>query len=239
MLLKIRRLVLGSTLALGLIASSVATFAQGTFRNLNFESATVPNVPPNLPVLLNASDAVPGWTVYIGTNQSSQVWYNGISAGGAFVSIIDRHTAYVGNRVISFNFTATLDSGIAFFGGTGIPVSAALAETGLIPGFAHSLLFGASGDVSAMRVTFNGQDLPFVMIGTGPNYQMYGADISSIAGQTGELRFTELPITPPTFPIAFLDAIQFSQFSVPEPTTPALLAVGGLMLALWMFRRRQ
>jgi len=203
---------------------------QGNFFNLDFELATVPNVPPDQPIFINASAGVPGWTVYIGTNPSAQVLYNGISGGGALVSLIDPHTANYGNRVISGNFTATLDSGVVFIGGTPIPVAAALAETGLIPATGHSLLFDASGDVSALLVTFNGQNLPFARVGTGSNYQIYGADISSIAGQTGELRFTERPITPPTYPIAFLDSIRFSSGSIPEPSTGALVVLGGMVV---------
>ncbi len=203
--------------------------AQGTFGNLDFESATVPSVPPDQAVLINATEGFPNWTVYIGSQQASQVWYNGISLGGALVGLIDRHTAVYGNEVIQGNFTASLDSGLVSIGGTLVPVSAALAQIGFIPVDAHTLLFGASQNVSALSLAFNGQDLPFVRLASGSNYGLYGADISRIAGLAGELRFTETPLPSSNFQIAYLDNILFSTTSIPEP---AVLGFGGLGAAV-------
>ena len=53
--------------------------AQGTFQNLNFESAQIPpNTPPgSLPI----SQALPGWSGYIGGNPVTTVDYNSIGLG--------------------------------------------------------------------------------------------------------------------------------------------------------------
>ncbi len=79
-------------------------------------------------------------------------------------------------------------------------------------------------------VSFNGQTLSLTVLGSTPNYNIYGADISAFAGQTGQLLFTAAPQT-----IDIIDNIQFSNLAVPEPTTLALTALGGAFLCL---RRR-
>src|SRR5204863_8899967 len=109
------------------------------------------------------------------------------------VTLIDRHTAFYGNYVIGGNFTATLDSGTIPTGVNPGPTSAALGQTGLIPADARSLRFTANLDVSSLFVTFNGQNLPFIPLTSGSNFEVYAADISRFAGQTGELLFTERP----------------------------------------------
>ena len=222
--------------ALWVLAAPPASFAQGSFHNLDFESAIVPPVPPGQALFISAADAFPGWTVYAGSNQSTQALYNGISVGGALVSLIDLHTAFLSANVIAGNFTATLDAG--YNGSTGI-VSAALGQTGTIPANTRSLVFDANGSVSSLLVTFNGVTLPFVEVGSRSNYQIYAANISSLAGQTGELRFTERPNTPFTFPIAYLDNILFSTASVPEPGAVALFLMGALLAGGVLFSRQK
>ena len=68
--------------------------------------------------------------------------------------------------------------------------SAAIGQTGQIPTNAMSLKFwGYSTDVS-----FGGQTLSLVLLGRHtPHYNIYGADISAFAGQTGQLLFTAQP----------------------------------------------
>jgi hypothetical protein len=222
-----------------LAASTVGLAAQGqgTFQNLNFESGSVPNVPSDQPVFINAIAGLPGWTAYVGTNQVAQVLYNGISSGGALVGVVDRHTAYYSNNVIEGNFTATLDSG--YNPNDGIVESAAIAQPGVVPGTARSLVFSAGGHVSPLLVTFNGQNLPFILLSTGPNYQTYGADISAFAGTSGELRFTEQPIAPPVWPIAYLDNIQFSSQFIPEPSVFGLFALAGVLFGWWFARGKR
>jgi hypothetical protein len=214
-----------------LVATNICS-GQGTFGNLDFESASVPSVPPSQAVFISAMDAFPGWTAYVGANPASQVMYNGISVGGALVSIIDQHTANYGNNVIAGNFTATLDAGAGPSG----PTSAGIAQTGLVPADAHSILFGASQNIAALVLTLNGQNLPFFQVGSLPNHGVYAADISKFAGVTGELRFTEIP-TSSVFPIVFLDSIGFSTASIPEPSALALLSVG-ITLAMLRAARR-
>ena len=86
-----------------------------------------------------------------------------------------------------------------------------------------------------MQVTFIGQLLTLFLLGTGPNYQIVGADISGFAGQTGELKFLMPDLTPAGSSSSYLDNIQFSTQSIPEPNTLGLFAIGTLFLG-WQLR---
>ena len=219
---------------------SAGAHAQGTFVNRNFESANLVNPPaPAFPTLVAFNDAFPGWTGYAGTNQLTQAWNNGVSGGAALITLVTPNTAtgggYFGssNSVISGTFTAVLAAGIGSSGA----VSVSLAQNGLFPADAQSLLFSL-GDLSVINdlsISFNGQQLPFYVLSGGPNYNVYGADISAFAGQSGELRFTANPFTTP-FSKAYLDDIFFSNQPIPEPSALSLLAAGALLLC-WRLRR--
>lgn len=191
-------------------------------------------MPYYVAVQIPTNEALPGWVAYAETYQQSQVWYNGVSAGGALVSIIDRHTSIYSNYVMGGNFTVTLDAGTYFTNfPQGIAASAAIAQAGTIPAAAKSLLFDANFDVEWLQVAFGGQTLPFFALSAGSNYTRYGANISGLAGQSGELRFTEHPDIPTQIhKIVFLDNITFSEIPIPEPQVLWLLGLGGLLLAL-------
>jgi hypothetical protein len=84
-------------------------------------------------------------------------------------------------------------------------------------------------------VTIGGISLPLFEVSSGPNYTLFGANVSQFAGMQEDLRF----IAPgsPTVPYGFgLDDIVFSTTPVPEPTTPALLAASALVLAFWSLK---
>ena len=222
---------------------STGLHAQGAFQNLDFESASVVNAPPYQPTMLPIGQVFPSWTAYYGTTPVTQVYFNGFSLGSALVTLISSNTMYVGGNVIQGNYTATLSAGneVNDQGPTGAFVSAAIAQTSLIPVTARSLRFGASplwpGSVADLSVTFNGQDIPFFPLANYSNYVEYGADISAFAGLTGELRFTEQPITRNDATVT-LDQITFSNLPVPEPSVFGLSALGALLLN-WRVLRRQ
>jgi hypothetical protein len=75
-------------------------FAQG-FANLNFKNARVVFVSP--PAIIDASNAIPRWSAYIGpadnpTNSGSSgsfvISYNSVSLGGAIVSLEDTNAVF-------------------------------------------------------------------------------------------------------------------------------------------------
>lgn len=209
--------------------------AQGTFRNLDFESATVPVLLPGQSGgFVPFNDAFPDWVGFLGTDNASLAAHNGLSAGGVLLSILGPNFPVR----LDGNFTAALQAGGRF--SDGAPVPAALAQIGTIPSLSLSLVFYSS--VSRPEVTFNSQLLPLVFLGNGMSsggnaYEILGADVSAYAGQSGELRFTSLPsggITP--LNLTYLDNIQFSNQPIPEPGVFGLFALGAFLLG-WRFRR--
>ncbi|HXC36764.1 MAG TPA: PEP-CTERM sorting domain-containing protein [Candidatus Acidoferrales bacterium] len=200
-----------------------------SFINLNFESANVSGYSTG--AIVPTQDAFPDWSAYYGppsdpthSGSLSSVFYDTIGLGGAFIALEDSN-APAPYGPIQGNYSA-------FLGGS-IPTAdttASLGQTGTIPRTAQSIIFWESTGGS-LDVSFNGQALSLVDVSNAVNYTVYAADISSIAGETGQLLFTA-----PVNSGAVLDNIQFSTSSVPEPSTVALCTLGGLSLA---WRRRQ
>ena len=187
--------------------------AQG-FINLDFESANVSSFSTGF---VPATNAFPGWTAYIGGNQVDEVVYNTSPLDAAEVTLQGTNASSPSLRPIQGKFTAVLFGASVF----APQQSAAIGQTGQIPFGVLSLTFwGYSSDVS-----FGGQALSLVLLGSTPNYNIYGADVSAFAGQTGQLLFTAQPQT-----FSIIDNIQFLSSPVPEPNTFALIALGGLLL---------
>jgi hypothetical protein len=182
------------------VATLCSVEGQGTFQNLDFEQANVPDVPPGqLGGFVAASDGIPGWTAYIGTNQVTLILHNGFSLSGmATIAILGPVWAYgaqslQGNYTVAFQVSST--------------ETPAIGQVGRVPGTAESLQFYGStaGDY---EVTFGGQPIRLVILGSTASYTIYGADVSSLAGQSGELRFQGRGL---------LDNILFSDQPIPEP----------------------
>ena len=213
---------------LALLLSGAGAVAQGTFQNLGFESATVVG-PPGTSV--NFGQAFPGWTGYVGGVQRSGASYDSVPMSTAGFSILD--TGFSGPSVagvIAGNFTAFLMSGAA---GPGQQADTTLAQTGLVPVGTESLLFKAQlfSAFEFFSVTLGGKTLSLTPLQSGSNYTLYGADIHAWAGQTAALAFTSFYPHPQVGQIpVYLDAIEFSPQSIPEPSVLGLSALGALLL---------
>ena len=173
-----------------------------------------------------ASNAIAGWTPYISGSAQDYIASNGISLGGATISIDGTNNLVY--PPVQGKYFLLLTAGFS-----GSSESAGVGQTGQIPLTAQSLLFW--GYVSpAVLISFNGHPLTVATVGAGPNiYNIYQADISPYAGQIGELLFTS-PHTAVTT-AAIIDHIHFSSPAVPEPGVLVLWALGAALLV----RRRR
>ena len=188
------------------------------FVNLDFEDAHLSGYSPggNVPV----ADAFPGWSASFsnpttGTVEASSVWYDGLSLGGAAISINDTNGPPYGYGTLDGNFSAYL-----FGGGVANDTSATISQTGLVPIGTKSLIISAQFRFygpALLTVSVDGQPL------SGVPYSGY--DISSFAGKTVTLSFTESAPAgvPPS--LVILDDVSFSPIAVPEPSTLGLIGI--------------
>ncbi len=221
------RIACAPLLFLGAVFLVAQARAQGTFGNLNFESANSSVLPTNLfGTVVSAAQALPGWTVYIGGVQWNQVPYNASTLGGAVVGLVGPNSG----PILQGSYTAVLNADSFTITGA---KSAAIGQIGQIPQSAQALIFWAS-PANSLQASFDGQMLPLMQLGSGANYVIEGANISSLAGQTGELRFTAPFVANNYLVFDYLDNIQFSTdaLPVPEPSASILLLVGSALFGL-------
>jgi len=209
---------------MGILSISISVGRPQGFINLNFERATfIPDPSQGYP-LVYSTNAIPGWIPYLDGVAQDYIASNGLSLGGAAVSIEGTNNP-TGFPPVQGNYFILLQG--AGFGNTG---SAAIGQTGQIPLTAQSLLFW--GRIGDLQITFGGQALSFSAVGSTPNYTIYQADISPFAGQIGELLFSN----PNYNTYGIIDNIQFSNTPVPEPSALGLSVLGGLFLACRRWR---
>ena len=195
------------------------------FINLSFENAKFTTYPFGNPFVY-ASNSIPGWTPYLGGVAQDYIASNGVSLGGAGITIdgTNNSQGYVPAQGKYFIILFGPNYGEQH-------LSTAIGQTAQVPLSAQSILFW-SAIYGSLDVSFNGNLLPFAPAGaTANNYTLYQANISFYAGQIGELLFAS-----PYGASAIIDNIQFSSSAVPEPGTLALVALGASLLGL---RRRR
>jgi hypothetical protein len=206
-----------------------SAFGQGAFQNLDFEDAQFAT-PPTPRQFVPASTGLPGWSVFVNSVQRTVLDYDSMSLGGSMVSLIDHQFPYPQyGSVIDGSYTVMLFAG----GGPGPLFNASIAQTGTIPVDSLSLQFVSyqHADYGALLVSFGGTSLGFQPLKTLPSgYVLFGADISGLAGTSGELRFAVPPLPPFNFGGSILDDIQFSPEAVPEPSLWALGLCGGFLV---------
>jgi hypothetical protein len=191
---------------------SVNVFAQGAFQNLGFDLAK--NIPTDGSGTMSASDALPGWTCYAGTNLLGYAAYDNVTLDLAFVGIQDSASQFLPAGLLVGRYCLSLQYGVI---GSNQFAPASISQTGLIPSIANSIQFRAT---DGFTISFNGVDIPLVVLSSQAEYNVYGGDVSQLAGQTGQLFISSYNH------FGYLDSIQFSTQSVPEPNCIILLTVG-------------
>jgi len=206
-----------------LFASHVAV-AQGTFQNLNFESAFLVGYPPGAGVPITRR--MPGWAAGVdGTDKTATVAYDAVSLGGPFIAINDANTGF-GFTPIQGSFSACL-----FSSGGNLPVATSISQPGLVPSGTMSLQAEMVVHGPTPVVMLGGQALNMVPLASFPTYTLYGAGVSAFAGQTATLSFTEPPSPIPGSPSSLvLDDIVVSPEPVPEPGPFFMFTLGALLL---------
>jgi len=215
------------------LSGAMLANAQGTFQNLNFESANLTPIPAGqYGGSVSIVSALPDWTGYLGTVQQTQVLQNNYDLGSATINILGPswNIGYPG--IIDGDYTVMLQAGA----GAGGLINASIAQTGMVPAFAQSMEFSLAEVLggNGFSVSFAGNSLSPAVLSTatspsGQSYNVYGVDISPYAGQTGQLEFTSIANGRDSS--LLLDDITFSPNAVPEPSTLALVVMGGLALA--------
>jgi len=202
-------------------------FAQGTFQNLGFESAhNIPVFDPQgHPWTMPASDALPGWTCYIGANQTGSAWYNDVALDSAALGILSSLSPYPPSGFVQGQYCLSLQTSTAFTSPPFTPAS--VGQTGQLPADAQSIRF--RGTVP-FPVSFAGTVIPLSVLSSQAGYNIYGGDISQFAGLTGELRIRSFGH------FGYLDGLTFSSQPIPEPASVSLFVMG---LGLLYLRSRR
>jgi hypothetical protein len=211
------------------MAIAQCSYSQG-FMNLNFESASTSGLSGGY---LPTASAFPEWSAYYGPPgnptqlNTTIVGYDSTTGGAALVILLDSNAPSGGGPLpLQGDYSALLEGS-----GPAAASTASLEQTGKIPSTAESMVFWANISGS-LDVSFDGQMLSLVDVSNAVNYTVYAADISSFAGETGQLLFTA-PVQTETE----LDNIQFSTSPIPEPSEAALLSSASVLFA-WRRRKK-
>jgi hypothetical protein len=186
---------------------------QGTFQDLDFESAATVPVPGDGYGRIQFTPAFPGWIGYSGTNQATLALFNNIFLDSAGIGL---QTNYAGSG-FDGKYYATIEAGFSLTARPLEAVSSYLSQTGFIPNNARSIQFKANiYNLALVAVTLNGQPLYLWTLTTSQGTFFQG-DVTPFSGTTAELRFTVLPIPPPqpAITILRLDSISFSSRPAP------------------------
>jgi hypothetical protein len=201
---------------------SIETVGQGTFQNLDFENGAFVSAPtPGNPFAVEWVPAMPGWTGFLGTNQQSVISHNALSLSLANITI--QGPDYPSANLFHGQYYVVLQGGLDPNTGQGL-VGSAIAQTGTIPSNAQSIRLLSNNPFSlGFSLLFGGNPIPLFNVGTAGNGRpIWGGDILSFAGQTGELRFQGA---------GYLDYIQFSNQPIPEPSALPLFGLGMLIFS--------
>jgi hypothetical protein len=97
--------------------AALSTHAQGTFQNLNFESASVAaSGPEPYGTFVPVGAALPDWAAYLGAGQLTEVGYNSPTIGTATISLLgptwnSSDPALPGIGIIDGYYSVVLQSG--------------------------------------------------------------------------------------------------------------------------------
>ena len=221
-----------------LLLGGLSAAGQGSFQNLNFESALIDQT--HAPGGVSTTDALPGWTAYSSTNQATQVLFNDACLGATCISLLGTNSPV--EPPIEGGFSVLLQGGVSG-PGTLHPTAASIRQTGLVPASSRSVRFKAQldslGVPGVLSMSLDGVNIPYVSLSSGPNYTLYGGDVSAFAGQTAQLEVSLLGGAGIDYSGWNLDSIQFSDLAVPEPSVLGLSLLGARLLGWRHWRKHR
>jgi hypothetical protein len=178
----------GLLAGLALLFSAVVAPGQGTFQNLNFESANIPG-GTQAASMVPMSSALPGWSGYLSSTNGISPWtqavYDGVSLGGPGICLIDQKQGQL--KPLQGIYSLLLYGGNTptNFGG---PTSATITQTGMVPiGTRYLLMDVAANGNGGFTVSLAGQRINMEVLQFLPSYWQLGGDISAFAGQPAQL----------------------------------------------------
>jgi hypothetical protein len=220
-----------------LLAAALSVYGQGTFQNLDFESANLSAIPAGqYGGEVSLSAALPDWSASIAGVAVTQVLQNNLTITAASVDILGPDWTSTFSGVIDGNYTAVLES-VAISGTTD---DASIFQSGTIPIGTQSLELKAWSfqPTAQFTVSFNGNTLSAVPLSSGQSasgqpYTVYGFNVIPYAGDPGQLEITTIVPNGNGLSQIEFDDISFSPGAVPEPTALALSGIGGVLIALY------
>ncbi len=203
-------------------------WAQGTFRNLDFEQARViPLEGWGLPYIAT-SNAIPGWNAAARSDGTPYIPFNVLSLGAPWITLHDIYDHNPGGPVPIIQGYYSVFLQASYPGAEVVPY---IYQTGRITLDTRSLTYkisdGGTGLDVFFDVFFNDTELLITRLAVTDDYELWGADLSDFSGDYGELKFRGQ---------GELDDIKFSPLEVPEPAMWSILLLGGVVMA--RFRRR-
>lgn len=197
------------------------------FVNLDFEQCTVVTNRQPWDNFDTVVAYVPGWAAH-GTDVSNY-------SGGTLLRYNSRTLDSVGVSLEGTNYSipaikgryaVLLQGGSIYYPGR---EGASIWQTGQIPLWARSVYYWSTG--SDFELTFNGKLIAFTSTIKSGSYLIHRANISTYAGQVGELR-----VLAPWLTMGMIDSISFSSSEVPEgpidpPKGPDVHLYAGLTIS--------
>lgn len=221
---KIRCRYILPVILFALLSPSIS-HGQGAFQNLNFESAIIMPVPGDEYGRVEFGPALPGWNGYVGLVPQTLALYNNLFIGSPGIGLVGPASGGIAG-----GFSLVLQGGSPLNS-----PNVSIVQSGLIPAGAKSVEFQTWNYAVPFSVSMNGEPISLTILRTMNNVVTYGGDVSQFAGQSAELQITAFSGLPRSGNL-YLDSISFSPLAVPEPSTYALLGLGGLLLGLGRWR---
>lgn len=234
-----------------LCATSLAT----PFQNLDFEQGSIQAPPANYVPWdayhpISAAAGLPFWTAREDSAVCTAIWWNGGALDETSVALLSNIPippfGYPATP-LSGNYSVELTSAYFSTAPSEYFKTSSISQTGDVPANAKSIQFlmwpYAPGVVrSDPLVTLNGSVINLIPISTNGYLATMAGDVSAFAGTNVELTITcaGTPGAPNELDRENnfrLDDIIFSPNPVPEPSTVALLGLGGLIA--FVAKRRQ